>query len=245
MMLLALALSAQESLESMEPQSAEKVLNDAGDRENSEGVERKAEPTEVDKSQNKQRELYMLRAQAQQLKEQKEAQENLLAKNGFFIGGIVGNSSFVSEENAKKLPTHPVVIGLKGGYQKFIGGSQAGIRAYVDYIAGIAEIESALGGRDVFYQNAAFNVDFMGDIMLDRAQEYGLSLFGGFGLGALGVSAKGLQDYYGGVFVNLGAGVILSLQHRVNLHLKIPPVKNFRGGLVIGNMFLVSYEYVF
>ena len=237
MMLLALGLGAQEHVGVVETESA----GMKGGVEDKEDRVATISSGGADKMKDKKREIYMLRGQAQQLKMQTEAQEGLLAKNGFFIGGIVGNSLFVSQQNAKRLSMHPVVLGLKGGYQKFLGGSQAGIRAYVDYIAGLPEA----GGRDVFYQNVALNLDFMGDIMLDKAQEYGLSLFGGFGLGMLGVSAKRLQDYYGGVFVNLGAGVILSLQHRVNLHLKIPSVKNFSGGLVVGNMFLVSYEYVF
>lgn len=194
-----------------------------------------------DSIQDKQREIYMLRGQEEQLKKEKEAQENLQPKSGFFVGGVVGNSAFVNEANGKTFFTYPIVLGAKGGYQKFITGTQAGVRAYVDYLTGLNEVER----RNYFYQNGAFNFDFMGDIMLDRMHEYGLSLFGGFGLGVLGLSAGSLQDYYLGVFVNLGAGVVLNLQHRVNLHLKIPPVKDFGENIRIGNMFLISYEYVF
>ncbi|WP_104697121.1 MULTISPECIES: hypothetical protein [unclassified Helicobacter] len=191
----------------------------------------------------KQKEIYLLKGQLKAIESEKYAEETLKSKEGFFIGAILGNSFFRNSSYTTN-EGYPIIVGIKGGYQKFLNQTQAGFRAYLDYLVGFNFIDSKY-----IYQNVTANFDAIGDVMFGRDKRYGISFFGGYGMGLVNVGFldKARSSNYSdlGIFINLGVGVVLNLKHRIELHLKIPPVKSFGGNLVISNLYLIAYQYVF
>lgn len=191
----------------------------------------------------KQKEIYLLKGQLKTIEDEACAQKTLKTKEGFFIGTALGNSSFRDSGNIIN-NGYPIILGIKGGYQKFFNQTQAGFKAYLDYLVGFSFIESKY-----IYQNITANFDVVGDIMFGKDKRYGISFFGGYGMGlvSVGISDKIRRASYFdlGIFINLGVGVVLNLKHRIDFHLKIPPVKSFGGDLTISNLYLIAYQYVF
>lgn len=189
----------------------------------------------------KQKEIYFLKGQLWNIEEQKKNQENLKLKNGFFVGATIGNSAF-EIKNIFSNVYHPFLFGIRGGYQKFFENTQAGFRAYLDYLIGAGFVES----DKYIYQNATVNFDVMADVMFDKNKKYGIGFFGGYGMGILSTQLEYTKSFLDlGLFVNFGISVILDIRHRIDLHLKVPPIKNFGNTLSTKNLYLITYHYNF
>lgn len=191
-------------------------------------------------TENKQKEIYFLNGQIQEIKTLQDLSEKAQQKSGFFVGGSVGNSVFSLRHNPQ-IKLYPVLLGMLGGYQKF--SHNAGFRTYLEYFAS-ADVSNDM---QYFYHNLAFNIDFLRDIMLE--QKYGIDFFGGLGFGHHLFVGKHklekIQDMDFEMFANLGVGAILDIKHRIELHLKIPLTRGFNANLNYAYTYFVSYYYNF
>ncbi len=190
--------------------------------------------------------IYMLRGQLYETKQAMLDQKMAKKKSGAFIGFVLAEVSL--KVNGITNQSFPLIYGLKLGYQKYLGHSEVGgLRFYGEYLGGVAR--SVLQpSQSSFYQIASMNVDLVMDKPIDAGKKYALGVFGGLGVGWNGYKdyPKATNNPNGfGVIVNLGVALTLNTRHRIELALKIPPVKYshaFSYTFASGNIYYISYN---
>ncbi|PAF43194.1 outer membrane beta-barrel protein [Helicobacter sp. 11S02596-1] len=187
------------------------------------------------------RQIYMLKGQLYEQKQKLALEAMAKQKNGFFVGVLVGNITLHTTP-AGYMDSHPLLYGAKAGYQKYLKDYIGGLRFYGEYLRGDME--------GMAYQLASFNLDLIADVPLDSDKKYALGLFGGVGMGWVGYSDKSSQPALSqfGVVINLGVALTLEVRHRIELGLKIPPIKLKEASsreLSTTNVYLISYNLLF
>ncbi|WP_170118047.1 outer membrane beta-barrel protein [Helicobacter mustelae] len=197
----------------------------------------------------KQKELYFLKGQLQQIEEEDLQSVNQKGKSGLFLGVGVGNMLF--NYNAKL--DYPVLLNFRIGYQQFFPRTSAGLRFYAD----MANVFYGKQKQTIWAALTTLNIDVVGDIMLDKKKRYGISFSGGIGAGSLmgkrtsrdaalfGFNNNKLEKQWALTF-NLGVGVVLNLKHRIELQMKIPPSSlEINSFLKFRSVYMVNYQYTF
>ncbi|MDO7253297.1 outer membrane beta-barrel protein [Helicobacter cappadocius] len=189
--------------------------------------------------EDQKRQIYMLKGQLYEQQHRAELAEIAKQKNGLFLGGILGSMTVDSLSYAD---VHPFVAGVKVGYQK-----------YLNYIAGLRFYGEYIGGSDfeeMIYQLGSVNLDLIADIPLDSDQRYSIGFFAGVGMGWTYYSdsvTKPALEHFGPV-VNVGIAVTLDLRSRIELEMKIPPLKindSQKFKFSSTNLYFVSYNFLF
>lgn len=186
------------------------------------------------------RQVYMLKGQLYEQQHKAKLAKIAEEKNGLFVGGVLGTMT-VGGTGYEDI--HPLVFGAKVGYQKYLNNYIAGLRFYGEY----------LGGSDfegVFYQLGSVNLDLIADIPLDSDNRYSIGVFAGIGMGWTSFSDKDTERLLNrfGPVVNLGIAITLDLKSRIELEMKIPPIKlddsqTFKFSST--NLYFVSYNFLF
>lgn len=194
-----------------------------------------------EKEYEKQKEYYMLKGQLHELENKELEHSNNREKDGVLLGVGVGNT-FLNYH----FGTISTLLNMRVGYQKFIKKSPAGIRAYIDVDSALYLVDTT---RDLlWYVLPSANVDFLGDIMLDKNKKYGLSFFAGLGVGSFfqGIAGKNKNTQQWSMLFNIGMGVILNVKHRIDFQMKNTPSSfNLGDEVRFNSMYLLVYQYVF
>ncbi len=192
-------------------------------------------------------EIYMLKGQLYEIQELKLAQEVAKKRSGVFIGALLAQTSL--QIAGTKVDSLPLFYGVRAGYQKYIGSDVGGVRVYGEYLGGVNK--SVLqANQSSSYQMASANVDLIMDKSIDAKRKYAVGVFGG-----LGVGWNGYKDYPSathnpngfGLVVNLGVALTLDHRHRLELALKMPPLKSshaFAYAFASGNIYYISYNFL-
>nr|SFZ71442.1 OMP1321 [Helicobacter baculiformis] len=191
--------------------------------------------------------IYMLKGQLFEAAQRKFAQEVARQKSGPFIGLLLAQARVKVDGTSNG--SLPLLYGLKAGYQKCIRSDVGGLRVYGEYMGGVNR--SVLKPeQSSSYQIVSFNVDLVMDKSMDKKKKYAIGVFGG-----LGVGWSAYKDYPSalhnpnsfGLVVNLGVALTLDTRHRIELALKIPPLKTthaFSYSFVSGNAYYISYNFL-
>ena len=209
------------------------------------GFFRKAES-----STDSSKQLYFLRAQYyHHLKSQARTLENR-ARNGAFIGVILGasNMDITLQRLGKPYPAaiNPFVLGASGGYMHFIDSAPMGIRVYGQYLA--AWNSSNNIQDSITMQLFSFNLDVFGDLAITDDGYY-LGAYAGVG-GGLAIFDQRLENVYRnhqiivGSVLNAGISATLAYHHRLEAGVKLPP-SVINDNFAFRLMYLVSYQYFF
>ncbi|WP_233037916.1 outer membrane beta-barrel protein [Helicobacter anatolicus] len=189
----------------------------------------------------KQKEYYMLKGQLHELENKELEHSNNREKDGVLLGVGVGNT-FLNYH----FGTISTLLNMRVGYEKFIKNSSAGVRAYIDVDSALYLVDTT---RDLlWYVLPSANVDFLGDIMLDKNKKYGLSFFAGLGVGSFfqGIAGKNKNTQQWSMLFNIGMGVILNVKHRIDFQMKNTPSSfNLGDEVRFNSMYLLVYQYVF
>lgn len=186
------------------------------------------------------RQVYMLKGQLYEQQRKAELAKIAKEKNGLFVGGVLGTMT-VGSTGYEDI--HPLVFGAKVGYQKYLNNYIAGLRFYGEYL-GSSDFE------EVFYQLGSVNLDLIADIPLDSDKRYSIGVFAGIGMGWASFSDESTKlslDRFGPV-VNLGIAITLDLKSRIELEMKIPPIKlddSQKFKFSSTNLYFVSYNFLF
>ncbi|WP_235853030.1 outer membrane beta-barrel protein [Helicobacter labacensis] len=191
--------------------------------------------------------IYMLKGQLYEAQQAQLIQEVAKHKSGPFIGVLLAQTIF--RVNGIKSMGLPLFYGIKVGYQRYIRSDVGGLRVYGEYLGGVNK--SVLQpGQSSSYQLASLNVDLVMDKSIDAHKKYAIGVFGG-----LGVGWSGYKDYPRaphnpngfGLVVNLGIAMTLNTRHRIELALKVPPLKSthaFSYAFSSGNIYYISYNFL-
>ncbi|PAF51584.1 outer membrane beta-barrel protein [Helicobacter sp. 13S00477-4] len=195
----------------------------------------------ADESQNQKRQVYMLKGQLYEQEQKVKLAEISEQKNGFFIGAILGNINLKSTP-AGYQNLHPLLYGFRGGYQKYLRNYIAGLRFYAEYLRGDM--------KNADYQLGSVNLDLLADIPLNEDKAYSLGAFAGVGMAWTAFNQKSVGRFLNqlGTTINLGIALSLNLKHRIELSMKIPPVKLQEEDLrefSSTNLYLISYNFLF
>lgn len=195
----------------------------------------------------KQFQIYMLRGQLYEAQQAQRDREITKGKSGVFVGLVLGELNL--KVNGISNGSFPLVYGLRVGYQKYIRRGVGGLRCYAEYLGGVAG--SVLrSNQSSFYQMASMNVDLVMDKPIDIEKKYAVGVFGGLGVGWNGYKdyPKALKNPNGfGVIINFGIALTLNTKHRIELALKIPPLKYshaFSYSFASGNVYYISYNFL-
>lgn len=202
------------------------------------------------------RQVYMLKGQLYEQQNKARLAKIAEEKNGLFVGGVLGTMT-ISGTDYEDI--HPIVFGAKVGYQKYLNNYIAGLRFYGEYL-GSSDFEGE------FYQLGSVNLDLIADIPLDSDNRYSIGVFAGIGMGWTsfsedksvhllnndllnndGTSSKSSLQRFGPV-VNLGIAITLDLKNRIELEMKIPPIKlddSQKFKFSSTNLYFVSYNFLF
>lgn len=198
------------------------------------------------------RQVYMLKGQLYEQQNKARLAKIAEEKNGLFVGGVLGTMT-ISGTDYEDI--HPIVFGAKVGYQKYLNNYIAGLRFYGEYL-GSSDFEGE------FYQLGSVNLDLIADIPLDSDNRYSIGVFAGIGMGWTYFiekksfyllnndgtsSAKSSLQRFGPV-VNLGIAITLDLRSRIELEMKIPPIKlddSQKFKFSSTNLYFVSYNFLF
>ncbi|WP_285650965.1 outer membrane beta-barrel protein [Helicobacter ailurogastricus] len=198
--------------------------------------------------QEKQFTIYMLKGQLYEAKQAQLDKKMAKKKSGVFLGFVLAETNL--KVNGITNKGFPLLYGVRVGYQKYLGRSEVGgLRFYGEYLGGVAQ--SVLqAGQTSSYQVATMNLDLVMDKPIDEHKKYAVGVFGG-----LGVGWNGYKDYPNaknnpngfGLLVNLGVALTLNTRHRIELALKIPPLKYshaFSYSFAGGNIYYISYNFL-
>ncbi|PAF49094.1 hypothetical protein BKH41_03115 [Helicobacter sp. 12S02232-10] len=196
---------------------------------------------ETDKPADQKRQVYMLKGQLYEQEQKLRLEEMAKEKNGFFVGLILGNIT-LNATPAGYVDSHPFLYGARVGYQQYLKDYIGGLRFYGEYLRG--DMES------MAYQLASFNLDLIADVPLDDDKKYALGVFGGVGMGWMDYADQAVKPPLSqfGVVINLGIALTLNIRHRIELGLKIPPIKTKETSLyrfATTNAYLISYNLLF
>lgn len=183
------------------------------------------------------RQVYMLKGQLYEQQNKAKLAKIAEEKNGLFVGGILGTMT-ISGTDFEDI--HPIVFGAKVGYQKYLNNYIAGLRFYGEYL-GSSDFEGE------FYQLGSVNLDLIADIPLDNDNRYSIGVFAGIGMGWTFFTQKQSLERFGPV-VNLGISITLDLKSRIELQMKIPPIKlddSQKFKFSSTNLYFVSYNFLF
>lgn len=185
------------------------------------------------------RQVYMLKGQLYEQQHKAELAKIAKEKDGLFVGGILGT---MTVDGSSYEDIHPLAFGIRSGYQKFLNNYIAGLRFYGEYIGG-SDFE------EMFYQLGSVNLDLIADIPLDSDKNYSIGVFAGIGMGWTSFSDKNSKsslERFGPV-VNLGVAITLDLKSRIELEMKIPPIKidDSQFKFTSTNLYFVSYNFLF
>ncbi|WP_053825330.1 outer membrane beta-barrel protein [Helicobacter heilmannii] len=198
--------------------------------------------------QERQFEIYMLKGQLYEAEQAKLDQKMAKKKSGLFLGAVLAETSL--KVNGITNKGFPLIYGVRVGYQKYLGRSEvAGLRLYGEYLGGVAQ--SVLqAGQTSTYQIATMDLDLVMDKPVDKYKKYAVGVFGGLGVGWSGykdyASAKNNPNGFG-LIINLGVALTLNTRHRIELALKIPPIKYshaFSYSFAGGNIYYISYNFL-
>lgn len=186
------------------------------------------------------RQIYMLKGQLYEQQRKAELSRIAQEKNGLFVGGILGTMTVASTGFED---IHPMVFGAKVGYQKYLNNYIAGLRFYGEYL-GSSDFEG------LFYQLGSVNLDLIADIPLDSDNRYSIGVFAGIGMGWTSFSDESIKSSLSrfGPVVNLGIAITLDLKSRIELQMKIPPIKlddSQKIKFSSTNLYFVSYNFLF
>ncbi|OBV29832.1 hypothetical protein BKN38_04670 [Helicobacter sp. CLO-3] len=250
------AQKAQEKLEKKAQKEAQKQAQKDAKKANANALN--PEPTEQDiqamQAQEKQKQLYFLRAQYYQYLLQKAQEQENISKNGWFVGALLGTSQINSQTNVttgadstRTIDTsiNPLAFGVMGGYLRFIGTAPIGVRAYGQYLGAF---NFASGIEDSISTHlTSFNIDVVGDLPI-AMEGYYIGAYVGVGAGVQTFSQRGAGAAVSGVSVgsviNCGLSVTLDFKHRLEAGLKVPP-SVYNQSYSFGLMYLVGYQYLF
>lgn len=204
----------------------------------------------LESSTDSSKQLYFLRAQYyHHLKSQARTLENR-ARNGAFIGVILGasNMDITLQRLGKPYPAaiNPFVLGASGGYMHFIDSAPMGIRVYGQYLA--AWNSSNNIQDSITMQLFSFNLDVFGDLAITDDGYY-LGAYAGVG-GGLAIFDQRLENVYRnhqiivGSVLNAGISATLAYHHRLEAGVKLPP-SVINDNFAFRLMYLVSYQYLF
>nr|WP_104694962.1 outer membrane beta-barrel protein [Helicobacter salomonis]SFZ72893.1 OMP674 [Helicobacter salomonis]SFZ73026.1 OMP1022 [Helicobacter salomonis] len=200
-----------------------------------------------DISSEREFQIYMLRGQLYEAEQAKLVQEVAKRKSGPFVGVLLTQT--LIRINGIRSAGLPLLYGLKIGYQRYVKSDIGGLRVYGEYMGGVNK--SVLKPeQSSAYQIASFNVDLVMDKSIDTRKKYAIGVFGG-----LGVGWSGYKDYPSavhnpngfGLVINLGISMTLNIRHRIELALKVPPLKvshAFAYSFASDNLYYISYNFL-
>ncbi|PAF53194.1 hypothetical protein BKH42_07290 [Helicobacter sp. 13S00482-2] len=189
--------------------------------------------------EDQKRQVYMLKGQLYEQQNRAKLAEIAKQKNGLFLGGVLGTMSI---DRANYIG-HPIALGAKIGYQKYLSSYIAGLRFYAEYLG-------ASDFQEILYQLGSVNLDLIADIPLDSDQRYSIGFFAGVGMGWTHYDDKLTKSALGnfGPVVNMGMAITLNLKSRIEVEMKIPPIKlndSQKFKFSTTNLYFVSYNFLF
>ncbi|GMB92959.1 hypothetical protein NHP200010_06700 [Helicobacter bizzozeronii] len=197
--------------------------------------------------QEKQFQIYMLKGQLYEVQQAQLDKQVAKRKSGVFMGVVLAELNL--KVDGVSNGSFPLLYGVRVGYQQYLKGGVVGLRYYGEYLGGVAG--SVLkDNQSSSYQIASLNVDLVMDKPIDAERKYAIGVFGGLGLGWNGYKdyPKATRNPNGfGVIVNFGVAITLNTKHRIELALKIPPLKSthaFSYSLTSGNIYYISYNFL-
>ncbi|PAF47530.1 hypothetical protein BKH46_03635 [Helicobacter sp. 12S02634-8] len=195
----------------------------------------------ADELASQKREVYMLKGQLYEQEQALKLADIAKKKNGIFMGVILGSMTFNTAYYAQ---VHPLVYGLRVGYQKYLKDYIGGLRFYGEYLRADT--------TKMTYQLGSANLDVIADVPLDNNNRYALGGYAGVGMGwvGYGMNTFGLKPDVShlGIVFNLGLALTLNIKHRIELGIKIPPLVSQAKGLysfATTNAYMVSYNLLF
>ncbi|WP_121022625.1 outer membrane beta-barrel protein [Helicobacter vulpis] len=191
--------------------------------------------------------IYMLKGQLYEAELAKFVQEVAKHKSGPFVGLLLAQT--LIRVDGVRSAGLPLLYGLKVGYQKYIKSDVGGLRVYGEYMGGVNR--SVLQPQQSStYQIASLNLDLVMDKSIDTHKKYAIGVFGG-----LGVGWSAYKDYPSavrnpngfGLVINLGVAMTLNIRHRIELAMKVPPLKvshAFAYNFASDNLYYISYNFL-
>ncbi len=215
-----------------------------------------AESNTNDTEQEKQKQLYFLRAQYYQFLLKKAQEQENLIRNGWFIGAILGTSQININLNSsyaldRTLPAsiNPLAFGVSGGYLRFIGFSPMGVRIYGQYIGAFNFSGNVTDSVNTHL--VSFNIDLVGDLPIAK-EGYYLGAYVGIGAGVQtfsqtrqnSINDVAISRLNVGSVINVGISITLDFRHRIEAGIKVPP-NVYNESYSFGLMYLAGYQYLF